>query len=111
MHQSAGIRRVRDRPVQHTAVVPHEEIAELPFVPVADLAPCRMGGQLFDQRATLGLRDTGDMVHGHPEDERLASRAMAPDQRMLTPAPATRTLAASFRCVPARLLLRGGIRV
>src|SRR5262245_63494104 len=70
-----------------------------------------MGCQLFDQRATLGLGETDDMVHAHPENERLASRAMTPDQRMLTPAAATRAFAASFRCTPARLLLRGGIRV
>src|SRR5262245_6653202 len=104
MHQSAGIRSVWGRPVHHTAVVPHEQIAGLPFVPVHDLGTRRMGGQLLDQRATLALGETGDMVHSHPEDERLASRTMPPDQRMLTPPPAPRTLAASFRCAPLRLL-------
>src|SRR5262245_33499528 len=55
MHQSSGIRPVRPRPMHHAAAVPDEEIADLPFVPVDDFPARRMGAQLLDERATLGV--------------------------------------------------------
>src|SRR5262249_24000304 len=49
-----------------------------------------------------------DMIHSHSEDERLASRPVAPDQRMLTHAPSPRPLAPGFRFAPGRQFLWGG---
>src|SRR5512145_3317659 len=69
MHQSPGLRVVRYCPMHHAAVVPHEEIADLPFVPVDDFPARRMGAQLLDEGATLGFGHVCDMVHRHAEDE------------------------------------------
>src|SRR5215472_4525876 len=94
--------------MHHPAVVPDEKVTESPFVPVDDLWTCRMSGQLLDQRTTLGFGHADDMVHSHSEDERLASRSVAPDQRMLTHAPSPRPLAPGFRFAPGRQFLWGG---
>src|SRR5512139_2912689 len=51
------------------------------------------------------------MVHAHPEDERLASRAMAPDEWMLTLPASARTRPASFHRTPRRLLRRRGVGI
>src|SRR5262249_37869598 len=86
-------------------------IADLPLVPVDDLATGRVGRQPVDERATLPFGDPHDVVHAHAEDERLASRPVAPHERMLTPPAPSRTLAPRLGRTPARLLLRRRVRV
>src|SRR5262245_27655694 len=78
MHQSPGRGIVRQRSMHHTAVVPHEQIADLPFVVVDDLPARGVGGQLLDKGATLGCGHVRDVINGHAEDERLAAGLMAP---------------------------------
>src|SRR5262249_12589784 len=111
MHQPPRIRTVGDHPMHHAAVVPDEDVAELPFVPVDDLPARRMAAQLLDERAALGVGHSRDMVHGHAEDERLASGLVPPDERMLLHADASCTTALRFGGAPACQLLGRGVRV
>ena len=74
----------RDAAVQRTAVVPPDQVADPPGVPVGVLRSCGEGDQLVDQGPGLGVRhidDAGDM--GAEIERLLAGLGMGADDRML----------------------------
>jgi len=84
-HAPVSLHRVvNDEPVQQTAVVPHDEIAHAPAVPINELRLCRMLEEATEQGRALHLlhaKDAGRMI---AEIERLAAGlGVRPHQRVI----------------------------
>jgi len=72
----------RQGAVQHTRVVPHNEVTLAPLVTQRELGLCRPIHKAVQQRAPLLGRPAHDLVRGGTQKQRLAPIATRPDQRM-----------------------------
>src|SRR5262249_38049914 len=77
-------RGIDDQAVQQTTVVPHDEIAGMPAMPIDEWWLCRVYDQLVEQCPTLRLRQAADVRRMVAEVERLAAGLrMRSNERMI----------------------------